>query len=117
MIKKKQVPQKYRSLVLIERARLEEFTGNMDEARKYLDVSMLWSPSERMNMNATTKDEKSKKKSRVDGRWRLVHSSALLELRAGNLSHATETVRGVRAWCSSVVFENFKKILFVSIFL
>ena len=65
----------------------------MDEARKYLDVSMLWSPSERMNMNATTKDEKSKKKSRVDGRWRLVHSSALLELRAGNLSHATETVR------------------------
>jgi hypothetical protein len=107
-------------LVLIERARLEEFTGNMNEARKYLDVSMLLSsPSERMNMNATTKYEKSKKnkKSRVDGRWRLVHYSALLELRAGNLSHATETVRGVRAWCSSVVFENFKKILFVSIFL
>ena len=92
----------------------------MNEALKYLDVSMLSSPSERMNMNATTKYEKSKKekkKSRVDGRWRLVHYSALLELRAGNLSHATETVRGVRAWCSSVVFENFKKILFVSIFL
>ena len=68
----------------------------MNEARKYLDVSMLLSsPSERMNMNATTKYEKSKKnkKSRVDGRWRLVHYSALLELRAGNLSHATETVR------------------------
>ena len=86
-------PTKYRSLVLIERAHLEELTGNVNEARKYLDVSMLLSPSQQMRMNTTKEDEKSKKNSRVDGRWRLVHSNALLELRAGNLTFATETVR------------------------
>jgi len=94
-------PMKYRSLVLIERAALEELTSNINEARRYLDVSMLKpaaataATTQETTTRTTTENNKKNKSrnSRVDGRWRLIHSRALLELRAGNLTYATEIVR------------------------
>eukprot|EP00940_MAST-03C_sp_MAST-3C-sp2_P000391 g391.t1 len=93
-----EAPLKYRSQVLIEAATLEELCGKEDDARRLLDPSKLICddppPQKTSSSKATTASKKKKKRTngRMDGRWRLAHARAMLEVRRGRLSDGVETV-------------------------